>query len=115
MDYTAEFENAFPALQTYCRLDDPSAGEKAMLEGMFWAAVSYMAEAGISMPASGTIRRAKYNLCINALVLDAWDQRGAQTTGSSVEDNPAFQRAKNQLKHTEPPRTKPVSMDFDMD
>lgn len=102
MNYAAEFELALPALKTYCRLDDLSADEKAALELMYVAAVSYMTEAGISMPASGTIRRAKYNLCINALVLDAWDHRGAQISGSSLVDNPAFQRTKNQLKHTEP-------------
>jgi len=89
-------------LLAYCRIDELGPGEAALLEGFYLDAVSYMADAGVSEPPAGTARRAKYDLCVNALVLDSWDRRGTQTGGQQLADNPAFQRRKNQLKFTEP-------------
>ena len=59
-----------------------------------------MAQAGVAEPEEGTPRRAQYDLCVNALVLDGWDRREITVSGAAVE-NPAFRHTVNQLKRTE--------------
>lgn len=88
-------------LMAYCRIDSLEEGDELLLQGLYDAAVSYLEQAGISEPAEGTLRRAQYNLCVNYLVLDSYDRRGAQTEGS-ISDNPVFRRMLTQLKLTEP-------------
>lgn len=88
-------------LMAYCRIDTLEDGEELLLQGLYEAAVSYMEQAGVSEPEAGTPRRAQYDLCINALVLDGYDRRGVQTEGS-VSDNPQLRRMIVQLKLTEP-------------
>lgn len=90
------------ALLAYCRIDTLGEGEELLIQGLYDAAVSYMEGAGIREPQEGTSRRAQYDLCVNALVLDAYDRRGAQTEGS-VGDNPMLRRMITQLKLTEVP------------
>ena len=90
------------ALLAYCRIDTLEEGEEALLETLYGAAVSYMEEAGVREPQEGTLRRAQYDLCVNALVLDGYDRRGARTEGG-VSDNLALRRMITQLKLTEPP------------
>ncbi len=90
------------SLMAYCRIDELGPGEDQLLEDIYHDAVSYLAGAGVAQPPAYTERRAQYDMCINALVLDAWDNRGTQFAGYSVVDNPAWQRKKNQLKLTEP-------------
>lgn len=85
----------------YCRIDALEDGEELLLQGLYNAAVSYMEQAGVSEPKEDTPRRAQYDLCINALVLDGYDRRGAQVEGS-VSDNPQLRRMIVQLKLTEP-------------
>lgn len=85
----------------YCRIDALEEGEELLLQGLYNAAVSYMDQAGVSEPKKDTPRRAQYDLCINALVLDGYDRRGAQVEGS-VSDNPQLRRMIVQLKLTEP-------------
>ena len=89
-------------LMAYCRIDTLEDGEELLLQGLHDAAVSYMAQAGIREPKKGTPRRAQYDLCICALVLDGYDRRGAQTEGSVI-DNPVLRRMLTQLKLTELP------------
>ena len=89
-------------LMAYCRIDILEEGEELLLQGLYDAALSYMEQAGISEPQKGTPRRAQYDLCVNALVLDAYDRRGTQTDGN-VGDNPMLRRMIIQLKLTEPP------------
>ena len=89
-------------LMAYCRLDALEDGEDTLLEGLYQAAVNYMADAGIGEPQEGTPRRAQYDLCVNHLVLDGYDRRGATISGSALEDNPVFRRMVVQLKLTEP-------------
>lgn len=89
-------------LMAYCRIDALEEGEEALLQGLYEAAVSYMEQAGISEPEQGTARRAQYDLCINALVLDGYDRRGMTDASASVGDNPALRRMLTQLKLTEP-------------
>ena len=60
-----------------------------------------MEDAGVSLPAEGSERRAKYDMCVNALVLDAHDNPGTQL-GTALQENRAFRRRLNQLKHSEP-------------
>ena len=43
-----------------------------------------------------------YDTCVDALVLDAWDNRRT-TVNTALLDNPEFQWMKNQLKLTELP------------
>lgn len=92
------------ALLAYCKLtelaDDPEV--EALIPAFYEAAVGYMEGAGITEPAADTGRRAQYDLCVNAMVLDAYDRRGAQTEGS-VGDNPMLRRMITQLKLTEVP------------
>ena len=88
-------------LMAYCRIDALEEGEELLIQGFYEAAVSYMEQAGVSEPEAGTPRRAQYDLCINALVLDGYDRRGVQTEGS-VSDNPQLRRMIVQLKLTEP-------------
>ena len=90
------------ALLAYCKLtefaEDPEV--TALLETLYGAALAYMAQAGISEPPEGTPRRAQYDLCVNAMVLDSWDRREISVSGT-VSENPAFRRVVNQLKMTE--------------
>ena len=90
------------ALLAYCRIDTLEEGEESLLQGLYDAAVGYMEQAGVREPQEGSTRKAQYDLCVNALVLDAYDRRGAQAEGS-VGDNPALRRMITQLKLTEPP------------
>ena len=89
-------------LMAYCRIDALEDGEDLLLQGLYDAAVSYMEQAGISEPKEETPRRAQYDLCICALVLDGYDRRDVTITGT-VSDNPAFHRMLTQLKLTEVP------------
>lgn len=88
-------------LMAYCRIDSLEEGEELLLQGLYEAAVGYLEQAGITEPAKDTPRRAQYDLCVNALVLDSYDRRGAQMDGS-VSDNPQLHRMIVQLKLTEP-------------
>lgn len=92
------------ALLAYCRLtelkDDPEV--VALLPALYDAAVGYMTQAGISPPEEGSPRAAQYDLCVNALVLDAWDHRDLKEPGTAAAENVAFRRMLNQLKLTEP-------------
>ena len=89
-------------LLAYCKLtefaEDPEV--EALIGTYYGAAAAYMAQAGISEPPEGTPRRAQYDLCVNAMVLDSWDKREVSVSGT-VSENPAFRRVMNQLKMTE--------------
>lgn len=92
------------ALLAYCRLtelkDDPEV--QAVIPVLYEAAVSYMTQAGISPPEAGTARAAQYDLCVNAMVLDAWDHRDLKEPGAMATENFAFRRMLVQLKLTDP-------------
>lgn len=90
------------ALLAYCRIDLLEDGEKDMVDGFYYAAEDYLADAGVSVPDAGTPRRSKYDLCVNYLVLDSYHRRDMTITGTIVAENPAFRRLLNQLKLTEP-------------
>ena len=87
------------ALKLYCRIDGDV--DDSLVEMLYDAAVGYMTGAGVSEPENGTKRRAQYDLCVNAMVLDAYDRRSSTVSGAVINDNPAFRRMLNQLKLTE--------------
>lgn len=89
------------ALLAYCRIDALEEGEEPLLQGLYDAAVSYMEGAGITEPQEGTARRAQYDLCVNAMVLDSWEHRDLKEPASQVSENVVFRRMLNQLKLTE--------------
>lgn len=89
-------------LLAYCRIDAAEDGEDGLIQTMYDDAVGYMANAGVSIPKDGTDRRAQYDMCINHLVLDAYEHRNVIITGTIVAENPVFRRKLNQLKLTEP-------------
>ena len=89
-------------LMAYCRIDVLEEGDEALLEGLYLSAVSYLDQAGIAEPEEGTPRRAQYDLCVNHLVLDGYDRRGAAVGGSAPADNPVFRRMLVQLGAPEP-------------
>ena len=84
------------ALKDYCHLDDLSAGEERQLEAFYLGACAYLDGAGIERPADRA-GQSLYDLVVNALVNDAWDNRRSTVTGQLFE-NPVWQRMKNQLK-----------------
>lgn len=98
----AAFGERQASILSYCRIDDPTPEDLALLDGFHADAVSYMRNAGVAEPEAGSARLPQYNTCILALVLDAWDNRGIQTADKAFADNPAFRRRLNQLKRTEP-------------
>lgn len=98
----AAFSDRQASILSYCRIDDPTPEDLALLEGFHADAVSYMRNAGVAEPEAGSARLPQYNTCILAMVLDAWENRGTQTADKAFADNPAFRRRLNQLKRTEP-------------
>ncbi len=91
------------SLLAYCKLtelaDDPDV--QVLLPALYDGAVEYLADAGIQEPEEGAAR-ARYDLCVNYLVLAAMDQRDAAVVGSTVTDNPVFRRILTQLKLSQP-------------
>lgn len=90
------------SLLAYCKLteleDDPEVA--ALIPVLYAAAVGYMENAGVSAPEPGTTRAAQYDLCVNYLVLDAWERRETNMVATVVADNPMFRNLMNQLKWT---------------
>ena len=77
-------------------------GEAAQPKTPYRAAVAYLAGADISEPEADAPRRAQYDLCVNALVLDAYDKRGTTVSGSALTDNREYRGTFLQLQATEP-------------
>lgn len=99
----AAWDDAIKArLMAYCRIDILEERDEDLLREFYDAAVSYMEESGISEPKEGTRRRAKYDLCVNAMVLDSWDHRDMNEPVNQVTENAAFRRRLNQLKFSDP-------------
>lgn len=98
----AAFSDRQASILSYCRIDDPTPEDLSLLEVFHAAAVSYLLDAGVAEPKAGSARLPNYNICILAMVLDAWENRGTQTADKAFADNPAFRRRINQLKRTKP-------------
>lgn len=93
-------ETGLAGLLAYCRLDDPEPEQLAVLELCRRAAGAYLNQAGVRPPPEGSARRAQYDLCLWALTLDSYDQRGGQQD-QPLKPNPALRQLINQLKLTE--------------
>lgn len=102
MELTAEL---LATIKLYCRVDAADKTEDALFTALYAAAVGYLGEAGITEPSEGTPRRAQYDLCVNYLVLDAYDRREVTLTGTAMTENPTFRRLLTQLKLTEAAET----------
>ena len=89
-------------LLAFCRLDGLSPEEEGLLAVLYDAAVGYMTQAGVREPPEDTPRRAQYDLCVNYLVLDSWDQRDIFFVGAATSPNPASRRRLTQLARTHP-------------
>ncbi|MBD5098295.1 MAG: phage gp6-like head-tail connector protein [Clostridiales bacterium] len=91
------------SLLAYCKLtelaDDPEV--QALIPVMYEASVGYMENAGINVPESGTTRAALYDLCVNYMVANAWDQRDTTVAATVIAENPMFRQYLLQLKLTE--------------
>ena len=91
------------ALLAYCRLDEPDPNEMALLEALVAAGEGYLKNAGVEKPdESDLVRLALYDLLVDAFVLDSYDNRGNQTAGYVLQENPSLRRVLNQLKLTVP-------------
>ena len=91
MDETRKLE-----LMAYCHLDDLSKEDELLLESFFYGAEEYLLGADVPEP-KNTGKKAIYDLVVNAMVNDAWDNRRSTVTGQLFE-NPVWNRMKNQLK-----------------
>lgn len=80
----------------------PDEADDEDIKELYADALGYMENAGISIPQEGTTRRAQFDLCVNYLVLDAYDKRVTTITGTIVAENPGFRKRFNQLKQTDP-------------
>lgn len=89
-------------LLAYCRIDVLESGDKALLETLYAAAVSYLTGSGIYELEVDTPWRTQYDLCVNTLVLDSYDRRGTTFSGTALMGNPAFRGAFLQLQVMEP-------------
>ena len=87
-------------LLAYCHLE-PDEIAPELLQRHYDEAVGYLETGGVRAPMEGTPRRAQYDGLIDALVLDAIDHPGAQM-GANLQENRAFRRKLNQMKHSEP-------------
>lgn len=100
-------EERLEAILAYCKLtelaDDPEV--EALIPSFYAAAVGYMDGAGVTEPPDGTARRAQYDLCVNAMVLDSWEHRDLKEPANQVSENVVFRRMLNQLKFSEPTAT----------
>lgn len=98
----AAFSDRQASILSYCRIDDPTPEDLALLELLHDAAVGYLTHAGIPEPEAGSARRSQYDLAVCYLVLDGYDQRSTTMRTAVVADNPAFRRLLTQLKLTAP-------------
>ena len=80
------------ALMNYCHLDDLSPEDDTQLEVFYQAAVAYLAGADVPEPTDAA-EKSVYDLVVNALVNDAWDNRRSTVTGQLFA-NPVWQRMK---------------------
>ena len=89
-------------VMAYCRIETDDPMELGLIRSLACAAESYLTQAGVSLPVEGTVRRCQYDLLVNAMVLDGYDNRGSQSVGHTLSENPVFRRMLNQMKLSEP-------------
>lgn len=89
------------AVFAYCREVEDEETLPAMT--VAWdAAVGYLEGAGVTRPGPENAGRLALWLSVMlAMVLDEYDQRGAQFDAGKLQDNPVFRRKLTQLKLSE--------------
>ena len=91
-------EELLPRVQAYCQEPAPDAADLLMLNQAWDAAAAYLAGAGVKQPEETDESWPAWVQVMCALTLDGYDQRGAQFDQGKLQDNPTWQRMKNQLK-----------------
>lgn len=91
-------EELLPRVQAYCQEPTPDAADLLMLNQAWDAAAAYLAGAGVKQPEETDESWPVWVQVMCALTLDGYDQRGAQFDQGKLQDNPTWQRMKNQLK-----------------
>ena len=91
-------EDLLPNVQAYCQEPAPDEADLLMMHQAWDAAAAYLAGAGIQQPERTSIVWPSWLQVMCAMTLDGYDQRGAQFDQGKLQDNPSFQRMKNQLK-----------------
>lgn len=91
-------EDLLPNVQAYCQEPSPSEADLLMMNQAWDAAAAYLAGAGVPEPERTASNWSLWFQVMCAMTLDGYDQRGAQFEQGKLQDNPAFQRLKNQLK-----------------
>ena len=96
--------NEWCALKTYMHLEEmPDGGEDAALvQGLHTAAASYLSNAGVTRStvecSSEGDTLALYNLVLQAMTLDMYDNRGSVSGGSAAAAAVGVREMINQLK-----------------
>lgn len=88
----------------YCQEPAPDEADLMVFDHAWDSAEAYLLDAGISRPTEENAGRMALWLSVMlAMVLDEYDQRGAQFEQGKLQENHAFRRKLNQLKLSEPP------------
>ena len=91
-------EELLPRVQACCQEAAPDAADLLMLHQAWDAAAAYLAGAGVKQPEETDESWPVWVQVMCALTLDGYDQRGSQFDQGKLQDNPTWQRMKNQLK-----------------
>lgn len=87
----------------YCQEPEPDASDLLVLDQAWDSAEAYLEGTGVSRPqAENKARTSLWLSVMLPMVLDEYDQRGAQFADGKLQDNPVFRRKLTQLKLTEP-------------
>ena len=86
----------------FCQEPEPEEVDLLVLDQAWDSAESYLEGAGVTRPGPENAGRLALWLSVMlAMVLDEYDQRGAQFDAGKLQDNPVFRRKLTQLKLSE--------------
>ena len=91
-------ENLLATVQAYCQEPAPGEADLLVLNQAWDMAAAYLAGADVSQPAETDRVWPLWLQVMLAMVLDIYDQRGAQFEQGKLQANPAWRSMKNQLK-----------------
>ena len=90
-------------VRSYCQEPEPDEADLLALHQAWDSSAAYLEGAGVSQPPVENVARTALWLGVMLpMVLDEYDQRGAQFEQGKLQDNPDFRRKLVQLKLTEP-------------
>ena len=87
-----------PQVLAYCREPEPDDWAMLALNQAWDSAAAYLEGAGVARPQPDSPRATLWLSVMLAMVLDEYDQRGAQFESGKLQDNAGFRRKLNQLK-----------------